>query len=593
MRQDRGNRLMDEGGHSAPLRLLLVEPDPRAALWIGEMLRASWPEPIVIAHAERVVDAVRDAAASPPGCIVLDVSQSAGEWLEDVEDLRGAASEVPLLVLGDRGDDETALRALRAGAQDYLAKLELQAVHLRRTMAYAMERKHAEVQLVHRALHDSLTALPNRALFLDRLGVALDRARRSGALVAVLFLDVDNFKEINDSRGHAAGDRLLVELAERLRTMLRPMDTVARFGGDEFTFLFEDLADEHEVVLIAERIARACKVPIELDHGDATITVSMGIAMVTDPRTPPQTLIREADSAMYRAKERGGGRYEMFDDTTRERALERLELEVALRRALEEDQLRVYYQPNFSVRSSGRVLGLEALLRWQHPERGLLGAEDFIAVAEETGLVVEIGQHVLREVLRALAHWRTQRPDMTIAINLSLRELEDIGLPAALAAALRAADVEPDALCIEVAESAVARNPVAATRVLRALKEMGVHTAIDDFGTGTSSVVGLRRLPVDQIKLHGSLVSRLGSDPQETPVVGAVVELAHALGLRVVAEGVERETQLHELRALGCDGVQGFLFAPAMPEEAIESLLDAANGDGELEWSGTRPPAAS
>src|SRR5581483_9867999 len=180
---------------------------------------------------------------------------------------------------------------------------------------------------------------------------------------------------------------------------------------------------------IAERIARACKVPIELDHGDATITVSMGIALVTDPRTPPQTLIREADAAMYRAKERGGGRYEMFDDTTRERALDRLELEVALRRALDEGQLRVYYQPNYSVRASGRVLGLEALLRWQHPERGLIGAEDFVPLAEETGMVLEIGQYVLREALRALAHWRLQRPDMTIAVNLSLRELEDIGLP--------------------------------------------------------------------------------------------------------------------------------------------------------------------
>jgi diguanylate cyclase len=585
LRQDRGNRLADDEGNSPPLRLLLVEPDPRTALWISEMLRVSWGEPVVIAHAERVVDAARDVITSATSCIVLDVSLSDPDWLEAVATMRGAAAEVPLLVVSDRADDEAALRALRTGAQDYLPKPELQAAHLRRALMYAMERKHAEVALVHRALHDSLTALPNRALFLDRLGVALDRARRSGALVAVLFLDVDNFKEINDSRGHAAGDRLLVELADRLRTMLRPMDTVARFGGDEFIFLFEGLADEHEMVLIAERIARACKVPIELDHGEAAITVSMGIALVTDPRTPPQTLIREADAAMYRAKERGGGRYEMFDENTRERALERLELEVALRRALDEDQLRVYYQPNVSIARGRGVVGLEALLRWQHPERGLVGAEEFIALAEETGLVVEIGHYVIREVLRALAQWRAHWPDMTITVNLSLRELEDIGLPAAVAAALRAADVEPDGLCLEVAESVVARNPAAATRVLRTIKELGVHTALDDFGTGTSSVLGLRGLPVDAIKLHGSLLSRLGSDPQEAPVLGAVVDLAHALGLRVVAEGVEREAQLNELRALGCDGAQGFLFARPVPEEDVESLLERADGNGELEWS--------
>jgi len=568
----------------SPLRLLLVEPDARTAVWIGEMLRVSWRDALVIAHAERVVDALDDLAKGAPDAIVLDVGARPAGWLTAIEQLRGAAADVPIIVLADdaHADDEPAIAALRAGAQDYLPKTLISATQMRRALRYSIERKGTEVKLAHRALHDSLTSLPNRALFLDRLGVALDRARRSGALVAVLFLDVDNFKEINDGRGHAAGDRLLIELAERLRTMLRPMDTVARFGGDEFTFLFEDLDDEREVVLIAERVARACKVPIDLEPGEVTITVSMGISMVADPRRPPDAVIREADAAMYRAKERGGGRFELFDESTRDRALERLEFEMALRRAIDHHELRVHYQPNFALGGSPAVTGLEALLRWEHPERGLLGADEFMPMAEQSGLVLELGQFVLREIVRPLSRWRIQRPDITIAVNLSLRELEDIGLLSTLAGVLSSAGLDPDALCLEVAESSLARSPVVAARVLRALKEMGVHTTIDDFGTGSSSVLALRGMSIDSIKIHPSLLGDIAEHGPGAPVVGAVVDLAHALGLRVVAEGVETEEQVEELRALGCDCAQGFLFARPVPEEEVEALLRT---DGDLEYS--------
>ena len=585
MLEERGDRRADGMEARAPLRVLLIESDPRIAVWVGEMLRVSWPGPLVIAHAERLGDAVADLASSTADCVVLDVTPGDPDWAASIAQLGAAAADVPVLVLVESEDEESALIALRGGAQDCLDRSHLSSAQLRRALQNAIERKRAEVQLAHRALHDSLTALPNRALFEDRLSVALDRARRSGALVAVLFLDVDNFKVVNDTRGHLAGDRLLVELAERLRAMLRPMDTVARFGGDEFTFLFEDLADEREVVLIAERIARACRAPIQLEPGEATVTVSMGIALVTDPRTPAETLIRQADAAMYRSKERGGGRYELFDDSTRERALERLELEVELRRALDERQLCVHYQRSFSLAAGDAVVSLEALLRWQHPVRGLLRAEEFIPLAEESGLVIELGQYVLTEVLRALGQWRARWPHMTISVNLSLRELEDIGLVSMLGGALQAADVEPEALCMEVSENAVARNPVVARRVLRALKELGVQTAIDDFGLGHSSVLSLRRLPVDAVKIHGSLLAELGTDPDETPVVAAVVELAHALGLRVVAEGVESPAQVEELRALGCDLIQGFLLARPVPEEDVESLLDGADGEEEFEYS--------
>jgi diguanylate cyclase (GGDEF)-like protein len=389
----------------------------------------------------------------------------------------------------------------------------------------------------------------------------------------VVFLDVDNFKQINDSLGHAAGDALLVGLATRLRTMLRPMDTVARFGGDEFIFLFEDLADEREVVVVAERIIQVAQLPIALEAGETSITVSMGIAMVTDPAIAPDTVIREADAAMYRAKEHGRARYELFDEASRHRAIERIELESALRMAIEESQLCVHYQPAFSLRDDRGVVGLEALVRWRHPERGLVSPREFIPLAEETGLMLPIGQYVLEQVLRRLPGWLAHRPDVTVSVNLSFRQLEDIGLVSMLAAQVRATGVDPGALCLEITESAVTKTAIGTLEGLRAL---GLHLAIDDFGTGSSSLSNLRRLPVDSLKIHESIVSELGSNPRERPIVAAVVELGHALGLKVLAEGVETEVQIEELRALGCDGAQGFLLGRPVPEEDVEALLAAA-----------------
>ncbi len=307
-------------GPEEPARVLLIEDDARSAILIGEILRGAWDEGLVLTRTRRLADATQELLDRGSMCVLLDLSVAAEDPIDAVEQLRIAAPDVPLIVLAERGDEQLAVDAIRHGAQDYLVKSEVYPALLLRTIRHAVERKRSEVRLVHQALHDPLTGLPNRALFLDRLGVALDRSRRTNASVAVLFVDVDNFKEINDSLGHSAGDRLLTELAARLRTMLRPMDTVSRFGGDEFTLLFEDLSSEREVVLIAERITQAMGRPIRLEQGEAAVTVSIGIATVTDPTIPPETVIREADAAMYRAKELGRSRYELFDETSRQRA---------------------------------------------------------------------------------------------------------------------------------------------------------------------------------------------------------------------------------------------------------------------------------
>ena len=555
------------------VRALIVTGDRRTAALIGEMLQASWSDGLVVAHAGKLMDATQELLEHTASCVLLDLSEH-DDRIAAVEQIRTAAPDVPIVVLAERADEDEAVIVVKAGAQDYLVRSELSPALLRRSVMYAIERKRLEAQLAHRALHDALTGLPNRALFLDRLGVALDRSRRNNASIAVLFLDVDNFKQINDSLGHAAGDRLLSGLADRLQSMLRPMDTVARFGGDEFTFLFEELTNEREVILIAERIGRAVRLPIHLEQGDTTVTVSIGISIVTDPTMPADAVIREADSAMYRAKQLGRSRYELFDETSRQRAIDRLELESALRQALERSELRVHFQPKLSFEASAlRVTGLEALLRWEHPSRGMLAPSEFLQLAEDSGLMLEIGQYVLAQSLHHLLIWREHRPDLTVTVNVSARQLEDMSFVTLLAGQLTAAGVDPRAVCLDITERAAARNPDVSVRAVQALKALGVKIAIDDFGTGSSSLSNLKQLAIDSIKIHESLVGGLGRDPGEAPLVRAVIELGHALGVEVVAEGVENDAQLDQLRALGCDGAHGFLLGRPVPEEEVLGLL--------------------
>jgi diguanylate cyclase (GGDEF)-like protein len=563
-----------EGGRDAA-RVLLVEHDPHAAMMIGEMLRAIWPEGLIIAHTQRVADATRELLDHGATCVLLDLPREQSDPLDPLIQLRAAATDVPIIVLSDYSDEEIGVAAVRAGAQDYLLKSELNPSDLGRAARYAVERKHSEVELVHQALHDPLTTLPNRALFLDRLTVALDRSRRTGMPVAVLFIDVDNFKQVNDSLGHAAGDRLLTMLADRFRAMLRPMDTVARFGGDEFTFLFEGLESEREAVLVAERISHTASLPLTVGDGETSVAISIGIAMVNDPSVAPDHVIRDADAAMYRAKELGGSRFELYDESSRQRATQRLDIETALSQAVERSELRVHYQPRVSLNGDTGLVGFEALVRWEHPERGLIEPLEFIQVAEETGLIVPIGGWVIEQALAQVGRWRQSRPGMTISVNLSSRQLEDPDLIPSLSGALSDLGVDPGILRLEVTEDSVQHNPELASRMLGELHEIGVKLAIDDFGTGHSSISSLRLLPVDTIKIDRSFVSNLGSGPGGAALVGAVVELGHALGLTVEAEGVETDAQLAHLRELGCDGAQGFLFSGPVPEEGVRTLLSS------------------
>ena len=432
-------------------------------------------------------------------------------------------------------------------------------------------RRAAESELAHQAFHDPLTGLPNRQLLADRVAQALERAVRTGGSVAAVFLDVDQFKVVNDGIGHAAGDELLVQVAHRLRSTIRPGDTLARFGGDEFVIVCEGM-DAAEAAAVGDRIAEAMRAPLRLEGRDVVVSVSAGVA-VAGPGSDVGSLLRDADSAMYQAKERGRNRTVLFDDAMHLRASERLETELALRHALVRDELVVHYQPILEL-GSGRVVTVEALVRWNHPTRGLLGPGEFIGLAEQTGLVVPIGAWVLREALHQVAGWRARLPgaqDLGVAVNLSARQVAEPGMVRAVAAALGATGIPAAAVHLEMTESVVMNEGEAIVDTLLALRGLGVRLMIDDFGTGYSSLSYLKRLPVDGLKVDRSFVDGLGgADQNDTSIVRAVLSLAAAMELHVVAEGVETTRQLEHLTELEVDCGQGHLWSPALSTAGFE-----------------------
>ncbi|MBV8305832.1 MAG: EAL domain-containing protein [Acidimicrobiia bacterium] len=435
------------------------------------------------------------------------------------------------------------------------------------------ERRDLEAQLSHQALHDPLTGLANRALLDDRLRMALTRRRRdAGATLAVLFFDVDRFKVINDSHGHERGDVVLVAVARRLQGELRAGDTLARFGGDEFVVLAEEVDSELEALDLGRRLQDAIAEPLVLDTGDtAHVTATVGIALA-GPDSTAGELLRDADAAMYRGKERGRARAEIFDEELGERARKRAEIEAALRAGLRRGEFVVHYQPEVDV-STGRMTGVEALVRWDRPEYGLVSPAEFIPVAEETGLIVELGDFVLRQACSQLVEWRRDGMDLTMSVNLAPRQLVDPQLPRRVRHVLESTGAPAASLVLEMTESGLVENDHRTMAVLRDLKDMGVRLALDDFGTGYASLSYLRHFPVDVVKVDRSFVSDLGTgaDSKGT-IVAAVLAMGHGLGLVTVAEGVEEMSQLGALEEMGCALAQGFFFARPQPAHVIPRL---------------------
>jgi len=441
------------------------------------------------------------------------------------------------------------------------------------------ERKLARDALAHQARHDSLTGLPNRSLLIDRLEHAIDRSRRSHSAIAVLFLDIDDFKLVNDTLGHEAGDRLLVEMTPRLRAALRPGDTVARFGGDEFVVLCEDLSSADDAMRIAERIASACSRPLMLGPHQHLVTISAGIVVVENGSSTATGLLRDADAAMYRAKAMGKGRVELFDEGMHERLIERIAIESALRHALEQNEFRLHYQPVISL-DRGGIIGVEALLRWQHPEQGLLEPAAFMQVAESTGLIVPIGEWAIEEACRQAADWRDARgpgqPPLSVSVNLSARQIARSDIASAVTRILDRTGLDAGLLELEITERALLADAEASAVTLRELKAVGVRLVLDDFGTGYSSLSYLKRFTIDALKIDRSFVDGLGGDAENAAIISAVLSMAQALHVGVTAEGVETPEQLARLRGSGCEFAQGYLFSQPIPAGDVPHLVDAA-----------------
>ncbi|MGB3683651.1 MAG: PAS domain S-box protein [Rubrobacteraceae bacterium] len=439
------------------------------------------------------------------------------------------------------------------------------------------ERKALEKRLEHQAFHDPLTGLPNRRLFMDRIQQVLARVDRHGEPIAVLFLDLDNFKVINDSLGHAVGDRLLAKVAHRLKTCLRPEDTVARLGGDEFIILLEIPRGLDDATLVAERIAQALQAPFVLDGHEVSTTASIGIALGASSQDTPGDLLRNADFAMYRVKEQGKANYEVFDPSMSPRALERLKLENDLKRAIERGEFVVHYQPQIDL-STGEIVGVEALVRWNHPGRGLVLPDEFIPLAEETGQIIPIGNRVLEKACRQARAWREQHngaAPLKLCVNLSARQVRYPRLVQEVTRIIQETGVDLNNLNLEITESVAMEEQEDTFARLSELKQLGIELAIDDFGTGYSSLSYLKRLPVDVLKIDKSFVWGLGEDHADTMLVSAIIELAHALGLETVAEGVETAEQLEQLRNLGCDIVQGNYLMRVLTSEEMSALIEA------------------
>lgn len=441
------------------------------------------------------------------------------------------------------------------------------------------QRKAVEDRLQHDAFHDALTGLPNRALLLDRLGRAVERTKRRSELrCAVLFCDLDGFKFVNDSLGHQTGDQILIAVSRRLEGCVRTGDTVARLGGDEFLILVDDFEGETDLYALAGRILAELQAPFVINGHELVISVSIGIALSGTASASPEELVRNADIAMYRAKSRGKSAYVVFDESMHTSAASRLRMEIDLRQASVREELRLFFQPIVSMRT-GKINGFEALLRWQHPERGLVAPDDFIPLAEETKLILPIGLWVIRSAAEQVKRWQKtfwMNPPLSISVNLSCRQFLNQDLVYQVERTLLETGLDPHCLKMEITESAIMEHVESVSSTLARLKTLGVKLAMDDFGKGYSSLSYLHEFPFDTLKIDRSFIARIGVGGENTEIVRTIVSLANGLGLDVVAEGVETESQAAHLRALGCQYGQGYLFARPLTAEAAAELLEKA-----------------
>jgi diguanylate cyclase len=545
---------------------LLVVSDSARARELAQLAAARLR--IACTQFERVGDAADHLARTRASCVLLDVSAEGLDPMSALALFKVARAETPIVVLGGDGSSAIALAAVQAGAQDFLVADEVDEGSLERSIRYAIDRKRTEVQLAHLALHDHLTGLPNRSVFDDRLAHALRRRLDEQGGVAVLFVDIDGFKRINDTFGHGAGDEVLREAATRIRAAIRPHDTVARLGGDEFTILCEGVHGEQGALTIGRRVSDELGQPLVVDGHEIVLRASVGVSLAECEGVSAETLLQQSDDAMYRAKACGGGCPRMYaPGHARGRAGQEIQLESALRRAIP-GELIAHYQPVVAL-DTGRLIGAEALVRWQHPTRGLVPPGEFIPVAEQSGLVVPLGSWMLSEACRQAVGW----DDLRVSVNVSGRQVAEGSLVGSVTRALEESGLDPARLQLELTETVLMDDIDGHVALMSELKGLGVSLALDDFGKGYSSLSYLHRFPVDRIKIDRAFVGGLPDSRADLAIVSAVVSFARALDMEVVAEGVETQAHVDALREIGCEYAQGFFFHRPLAPERIQALI--------------------
>jgi len=562
-------------------KVLLIEDNPGDARLIQAMIEEDEGAPFVLHFADRLSLGLEHLSASETALVLLDLSLPDSFGLETFAKVYAHSPTVPIIVLTGNDDATVALSAVKSGAQDYLVKSRLDRELLLRSMHYSIERKRYQVQLEHQANYDSLTGLPNRTLLHDRLKQAV-YAQRTPRNIAVVFMDLDHFKFVNDSLGHSVGDKLLKAMGDRLRGTLREGDTVGRVGGDEFVLILADQNNEEVIFRAMQRISAKVAEPITVEGKELYVTCSAGISLYPQDGPDVDTLLKNADAAMYRAKEHGRSNFQFYTSEMNDRVNERLALEGALRRALERQEFLLHYQQKVDLRS-GSIIGAEALVRWMHPEWGLVRPARFISLAEETGLIVPLGEWVLREACRQTRAWLDQGLEPgVVSVNLSARQFRQQDLVRMVSRILEETRLDPAHLEMELTESMVMHNVDSAIATLQGLKSLGVRLSVDDFGTGYSSLSYLKDLPIDALKIDRSFVRDIGGGAEtgEGVLAQAIISLGHNLHLKVVAEGVETDAQVRFLRRHACDEVQGFLYGEPVAPEAHARLLDKAGRKG-------------
>jgi len=554
--------------------VLLVEDNRIDAQLIRRLLRRVSTSYYRITHVRTLNDAVLSADELAPDVILADLNLPDSRGTDTVASLQTSYPDIPLIIVSAWEDEAVSLRSVKAGAQDYLVKGHIDGANLHRVIRYAIERKRTELELVRLAQFDQLTGLPNRTLLRERVNHALARAMRSGSGVATLILDMDRFKEINDMLGHEVGDKLLIKAAKRIRANVRDQDTVARLGGDEFAVVLEGVSEAKEVLPVIERIVDSLRELTTVDGHEVNTSTSIGIAMYPENGNNLSELLRAADLAMYQAKSAGRACYQFFADAMQEEAQSRRALEWALRHAVEANEFQLVYQPQVCLRTGG-VIGVEALIRWMHPTRGLLTPYHFIGALEEFGLINEVGEWVLQTACEQMRRWHAlELQPMRISVNVSAQQFEDPLLIDKVRSALAGTELSPEFLELELTESCLMSDPAQAGALLREIRDVGVRIAIDDFGTGYSSLTYLNEFPLNVLKIDKTFVQSVESNDRGGPISNMIIGLGQNLGLEVIAEGVETAGQLEYMQEHGCDIAQGYLYArPESPEDLTPWLM--------------------